>query len=260
MFSNKTDSLQRLKAHGQKILFMKIWEFLLFDADADADLDLYIVSGGNNIALTGKYQDRLYINNGKALFTKAHNGLPKMNTSGSCVVANDFDNDGDLDLFIGGRLVPHKYPLAPRSYLLQNNSTREQISFTDVTEEIAPELMNLGMVTAALWLNTDLDKEDELVLVGEWLPITVFDKQQTKFKNVTLDYGLENTTGWWSSLLAEDFDNDGDIDIVAGNLGLNYKYQATEKASFDIYAYDYDQNNRLDIVLGYYYKGETVSC
>jgi hypothetical protein len=230
---------------------------LLFDADSDNDLDLYVVSGGNNVSISANdYQDRIYINNGNGVFTKSKTALPKMNTSGSCVVSTDFDSDGDLDLFVGGRLIPHKYPLAPRSYLLRNDSQNGELSFTDVTEELAPELLNPGMVTSSLWIDMDGDADEDLVITGEWMPISIFENNGGKFLNKTDDYGFENTTGWWYSLIAEDFDNDGDKDIVAGNLGLNYKYQASEDETFDIYAFDYDNNKRLDIVLGYYYQGE----
>jgi len=129
------------------------------------------------------------------------------------------------------------------------------VRFTDITGEISPELLEAGLVTDAVWVDFDLDNRLDLVIVGEWMPITFLKNEGDTFKNMTEDYGLEKSTGWWYSIIAEDFDNDGDKDLVAGNLGLNYKYQASAQESFDVYAYDYDKNGNLDIVLGYYNEG-----
>jgi hypothetical protein len=227
-----------------------------FDADQDGDLDLYVISGGNeNLEGTSALQDRLYLNDGSGRFTRDKEALPTMLTSGSRVKTADFDGDGDLDLFVGGRLVPRSYPLPARSYLLQNESINGKTKFVDVTESVAPDLMEAGMVTDAAWTDFDLDGQLDLVIVGEWMPITFLRNQQGTFKDQTKQYGMSKTTGWWYSILADDFDNDGDQDLVVGNLGLNYKYQASEEESFDVYAYDYDKNGNMDIVLGYYYDG-----
>ncbi len=256
---------------------------LLFDVDADGDLDLYVVSGGNlpspspddgrngmssefsfisdqrsRAALpdSSLYQDRLYLNDGKGHFARDENALPDMMTSGSCVTAADFDGDGDLDLFVGGRLLPARYPLPPRSYLLRNDTRDGQpVRFTDVTEEIAPELARVGMVAGALWTDFDQDEDADLMLVGEWMPVTFFKNTNGRFTNVTLAASLPNTSGWWNSLSAGDFDNDGDMDYVAGNLGLNTKYKASEKEPVRIYASDYDQNGTLDPVLTHFVDG-----
>ena len=229
----------------------------LFDADGDGDLDLYVVSGGNEYKEGKKQlQDRLYINDGNGNFKKAGNALPEMLTSGSQVKAADYDNDGDLDLFVGGRVVPKSYPLPARSYILRNEGLRNgEVRFEDVTAAIAPDLMEAGLVTDAVWVDFDQDEKLDLVVVGEWMPVTFLKNTGKKFSNRTEEYGLEKFAGWWYSIAAEDFDKDGDIDFVAGNLGLNYKYQASEEESFDVYAYDYDKNGRLDIVLGYYNEG-----
>ncbi len=223
-----------------------------FDADGDGDLDLYVVSGGNEYKASHPlYQDRLYLNDGKGQFEKAVDALPEMITSGSKVIPADFDKDGDLDLFVGGRQVPKSYPIPAKSYILRNDGGK----FTDVTAEIAPDLVAPGMVTTALWIDYDNDDLLDLVITGEWMPITFFKNTGGKFENMTEAYGFEKSTGWWFSLAAGDFDKDGDMDLIAGNNGLNYKYQANENESFDVYAYDYDKNKKLDIVLGYYNDG-----
>ncbi|MDX2302088.1 MAG: VCBS repeat-containing protein [Microscillaceae bacterium] len=227
-----------------------------FDAEGDGDLDLYVVSGGNSYRKhSPNLQDRLYLNDGKGNFEKNKTALPKMQTSGSCVIPADFDGDGDMDLFVGGRVLSQSYPRAPRSYILRNESVGKKIKFTDITSQIAPELAEVGMVTDAEWVDYDGDKDLDLVVVGEWMPLSFFKNEKGKFKNMTQTYGLEKTTGWWFSIQSADFDKDGDRDFIVGNLGLNYKYRANEKESFDVYSDDFDKNGRLDIVLGYYNNG-----
>ncbi len=226
-----------------------------FDADKDGDLDLYVVSGGNEREEGSKmYQDRLYLNN-QGNFSIARGALPAMPTSGSCVKPYDFDGDGDLDLFVGGRQTPGRYPVPTDSYLLENRSSKEKISFVDVTTTAAPMLKNLGMVTDALWSDFDQDGRKDLIVVGEWMPITVLKNQGKTFIDKTKELGLAEATGWWSSIAAADFDGDGDEDLVVGNLGLNYKYKATKKEPFEVYTADFDDNGDLDIVLGYYNEG-----
>lgn len=224
----------------------------LFDADGDGDLDLYVVSGGNEVR-TGdpRLQDRLYRNDGKGVFTKDEDALPDITASGSKAVPYDFDGDGDLDLFVGGRQDPGRYPQPADSYLLRNDGRR----FMDITDDTAPELRNLGMVTSAIWIDYDTDGDADLILAGEWMPITVFNFNDGKFKKVGGPKGLEHSTGWWYSLAKGDFDGDGDEDIIAGNLGLNYKYHASVDEPFEVYSYDFDENGKLDIVLGYFNDG-----
>ena len=230
---------------------------LLFDAEGDGDLDLYVVSGGNETASTARYQDRLYINKGNGQFTFAPSALPTIGVSGSRVKPADYDGDGDLDLFVGGRVVPRSYPLPASSFILRNDSGGSEVKFSNVTAAVCPELDSLGLVTDAVWMDYDQDDQPDLIVVGEWLPITVFkNKGDGSFTNATEDLGLEGTQGWWYSVASGDFDGDGDEDLVAGNLGLNYKYQANDEQSFDVYANDYDKNGSLDIVLGYYQDGE----
>lgn len=230
---------------------------LIFDADSDGDNDIYVVSGGNEFEPnTAMLQDRLYINNGKGEFAKATDALPPMYTSGSRVKSFDFDKDGDLDLFVGGRLVPGNYPSPAKSYLLENRSEGGKAHFVDVTMEIAPELENLGMVTDASWTDYDMDGWTDLIIVGEWMPISILRNNQGQFENVTKQYDLADSNGWWFSINEGDFDKDGDTDFIIGNLGLNYKYKATNDQTFDIYFNDFDKNQTNDIVLSYYNDGK----
>ncbi len=228
-----------------------------FDANGDGFKDLYVVSGGNEfLGENPLLMDRLYLNDGKGKFTKTTNVLPTMLTSGGVIAPYDYDDDGDFDLFVGGRLVPENYPTPARSYILENKKRDNgEFYYEDVTATIAPDLVKPGMVTSAVWVDFNNDKAIDLVVTGEWMPLLFLKNDNTKFVNMTSQYGLDKTTGWWNSITSGDFDGDGDIDFVAGNLGLNYKYKASEKESFDIYAGDFDKNTRLDIVLGYYSKG-----
>ncbi|MDN5215189.1 VCBS repeat-containing protein [Fulvivirgaceae bacterium BMA12] len=222
-----------------------------FDLENDGDLDLYVVSGGNEFdAGDSLYQDRIYINDGQGNFSRAYAALPNIKSSGSVVRPFDYDGDGDQDLFIGERLVPAKYPFPTDSYLLRNDSG----IFTDITPEHAPGLLGLGMVTDATWADYDQDEDPDLIVVGEWMPITIFENSGSQLVKVNPE-GLKNSTGWWFSLASDDIDNDGDLDFVAGNLGLNYKYKATAAEPFEVYAHDFDENGTMDIVLGYHNQG-----
>ncbi len=228
---------------------------ILFDADGDKDLDLYVVSGGNEKQEASPYlSDRLYRNNGEGLFQRVE-GLDLPNQSGGTVKTCDFDKDGDLDLFIGGRQVPGKYPSPADSYLLKNESTNQDTRFEDVTASLLPELEDLGMVTDAAWADIDGNGFDDLIIVGEWMPVRIFSNTGSSFMEVTQKAGLSQDVGWWYCVTASDLDLDGDMDLVAGNLGLNYKYKATKKEPFEVYADDFDQNGSTDIVLGYYDQG-----
>ncbi|MGO4911011.1 VCBS repeat-containing protein [Leeuwenhoekiella sp. W20_SRS_FM14] len=228
---------------------------LLFDADNDGDLDLYIASGSNEFYPDSEFfQDRLYINDGLGNFKLNPYALPQITASGSCVRAADFDKDGDLDLFVGGRLSALKYPLPGQSYLLVN----ENGVFKDKTKSLAPSLSKLGMVTDALWSDYDNDGDTDLVVVGEFMAIQFIKNENGIFENKTATTGLSKTSGWWNSINAGDFDNDGDIDYVVGNLGLNTKYQVSSEEPMTVYALDYDNNGSLDPILATYKNGVQV--
>jgi len=223
---------------------------LLFDADGDNDLDLYVVSGSMEVQPPSKYyQDKLYKNDGKGNFTLDIQALPPISASGSCVRAADFDGDNDLDLFVGGRVVPGSYPLPAESYLLKNENGK----FINVTSSSCPDLVNLGMITDALFTDFDNDGNIDLVIVGEFMPITFFKNSAGKFTKVS-STGLEEFSGWWNSITGGDFDNDGDVDYVAGNLGLNNGYQASKEFPLSVYASDFDKNGSVDAILACYIK------
>ncbi|MBR9920755.1 MAG: VCBS repeat-containing protein [Bacteroidetes bacterium] len=236
---------------------------LLFDADGDGDQDLYVVSGGMEFPQEdSRYQDRLYLNNGSGNFTKSTDKLPELTASGSCVRAVDYDGDGDQDLFVGGRILPNKYPYPARSYLLINEGGR----FKDQTDELAPAISTLGLVTDAVWTDFNGDEQMDLIVTGEWLGMELFENQNGRLAWVSPNYGLEYSRGWWNTIQVIDLDQDGDKDIVAGNLGRNYKFTASEKKPFQVYCDDFDGNGTFDVVLakeidGVYFpvRGRTCS-
>jgi enediyne biosynthesis protein E4 len=241
--SFKTDSLPGKVAEDMGIL--------LFDADNDGDEDLYCVSGSSEFKRDKEnYQDRFYRNSGKGKFEHDVDALPELTSSGSCVVANDFDRDGDLDLFVGGRVVPTRYPETPESYLLVN---RGDGKFDNKTSAFSSTLSSIGMVSAAIWSDVNNDDWIDLIVVGEWMPVTFFINEKGKsFTPLT----LANSAGWWNSISGGDFDNDGDIDYVAGNLGLNSIYKASVDEPVTVYAKDFDNNGSVDPILCRYIQGK----
>jgi hypothetical protein len=231
---------------------------LFFDANNDGKQDLYVAAGGVCAKQNGDsvYQHKFYQNDGKGNFYLEKNALPPINTSGSSVIAADYDHDGDLDLFVGGRVSPGNYPYAPASFLLRNDSKNGQSQFTDVTKQSGINPANPGMVTSALWTDFDNDGWQDLIIVGEFMPIRFFKNNKGRFTETTNQTGLRNTGGWWNSLVAADFDNDGDIDYMLGNRGLNGPYKASAKEPVCIYAKDYDKNGRLDPVMCHFENGK----
>ncbi|MGB0879013.1 MAG: VCBS repeat-containing protein [Polaribacter sp.] len=221
---------------------------VFFDIDNDGDQDLYVVSGGNAYKKEHpNYKDRVYLNNGKGNFTRSKKSIESFNDSGSVVVPADFDNDGDIDLFVGNRHIPHQYPLPASSRLLENRNGK----LIDISKTNAKDLNAIGLVTDAIWTDYDSDNDVDLMIVGEWMGITLLKNEKGNFTKQSIA-DFENTKGWWFSIEQGDFDKDGDMDYIAGNLGLNYKYKTSIDKPFDIYYKDFDGNGKDDIVLGYY--------
>jgi len=230
---------------------------LLFDADNDNDPDLYCASGSNEFTANSKsYQDHLFINDGKGNFFPDSLAMPLNHTSKSCVKAVDFDNDGDLDLFLGGRCLPGQYPLPVSSFIYRNDSKNGQSRFTDVTSSVAKPLQNIGMVCDALWTDFDNDGWTDLVVIGEWMPIKFFKNVKGTFEDVGTGSGISDQVGWWNSIAGGDFDNDGDIDYVVGNLGKNSFLLASDQYPLSIYAKDFDNNRSLDAIVTIYLKDQ----
>jgi hypothetical protein len=220
---------------------------IFFDANGDGLSDLYVVSGGNEwFGHSEPLRDRLYMNSGEGKFRKMNGLLPEIYANGSCVKPCDADNDGDLDLFVGSRSVPKKYGIIPESYLLINDG---QGKFTIKTGLFR----GAGMITDALWIDLNKDSYHDLVLVGEWMPVTVFYNQNGEFVNVTEKYGLQNTNGWWNTVAAADVNHDGFIDLVVGNLGLNSLLKATQNKPVQLFINDFSGNGRPEQILAYYY-------
>ncbi len=227
---------------------------LLIDVDNDNDLDLYIVSGGAEFVKTSpNYQDRLFINE-NGIFVQNKTALPILLKSGSCVKAADFDKDGDLDLFIGGRFIPENYPKATSSYILRNDSKGNIVKFSDVTKSQAPDLQNIGLVCDALWTDYDNDGQLDLALAGEWMPIKFLKNTKGKFSIIKTE--LDNQFGWWNSLAGGDFDNDGDTDYLAGNVGLNSLNRATDLEPLKIYGKDFNNDGNYDAIPTIFFPGE----
>jgi hypothetical protein len=231
---------------------------VFFDANNDGFMDLYVVSGGN-IYDDGspEYQDRLYMNDGKGNFTKAANALPAMLSSKCAIAVGDFDNDGYEDLFVGGRGIPGSFPLPSRSYLLHNDSKNSTVHFSDVTDDVCPQLRLPGMVTAACFANISSDHYPDLLIAGDWMPLMLFENDKGKFKNISAEAGLSNTNGMWASIVPDDVDGDGKIDFIVGNCGYNNQFKATEKQLMTMYAEDFDNDGVVDPVVCYYIEGKS---
>lgn len=229
---------------------------LFFDADNDNDLDLYVVSGGYNeyTANHEALQDRLYINDGKGHFTLQPDRLPEMRVSKSCVAASDYDRDGDLDIFVGGRVIPGQYPVTPESFLLENEGGK----FKKVTGDFARRLEHIGMVTDAEWMDVNSDNWPDLVLAGEFMAVEVFiSKEGKSLDHETTRFFDKPLAGLWNKMLAYDFDGDGDQDIIAANMGLNTQLNVSVSEPLELVYKDFDKNGSVDPILTYYVQGKS---
>ena len=222
---------------------------LFFDANGDGKLDLYVTSGGTEFSsVSSALLDRLYLNKGQGRLEKSQQLLPVATRfeSTSTVAANDYDNDGDLDLFVGARLIPSLYGVPGNGYLLSNDGKG---NFQNVTSTLAPQLLELGLITDAKWIDVNNDSNTDLVVTGEWMPITLFINENNNLVDRTKEYGLEKTNGWYNCIEAADFNNDGLVDFVVGNHGLNSRFKASEQEPVSLYVNDFDQNGTIEQVL-----------
>lgn len=216
---------------------------LFLDIDGDDDEDLYVVSGGVEVGSKGELVDRLYLNE-DGQFQRTHDLAPNVSISGSVVAANDFDRDGDLDLFVGGRVVQGQYPLSPGSRLLKNEGGR----LVDATQSLAPNLLATGMVSGGLWSDIDSDGWDDLILVGEWHPVRVFHNREGKLVERTESTETDSIMGWFNGISGRDLDGDQDIDFVVSNFGLNTKYHASTDHPALLYYGDFENRGRMRLV------------
>jgi hypothetical protein len=226
-----------------------------FDADGDSDSDLFVVSGGY-VFKEGSTElgNRLYLNDGKGNFSLKPNAVANVFVNASCIKPNDIDGDGDIDLFVGGRVIPGKYPESPNSYILINDGKG---NFTDKTTIYAADLQNAGMVTDAIWVDLNNDKQKDLIVVGEWMPIKVFINEKGKLTDKSNTYFSAATNGWWNRIYADDFDKDGDLDFIAGNRGLNTQVKVSAEKPCTMYYKDFDKNGTMDGIMCYYIQGKS---
>jgi hypothetical protein len=247
---NGSFTQKNLLPDGESIT-QEVTGVLLVDLDNDADLDLYLLSGSAEfVPGASEYQDRVYFNDGKGNF--------KLDPSSSIAVGNgsvvrgaDFDGDGFVDVFVGGRAPIGQYPLPEKSFLLKN----EKGKLADVTKTLIPELENLGMLTDALWSDVNRDGKVDLVVVGELMPITLFLNTGKRFE-LAKATGLEEFSGWWNSIISADLDQDGDSDWVVGNIGANNPFHPSAARPYKVYAKDFDANGSVDPVSFAYYKSK----
>ncbi len=225
-------------------------DIAVFDANGDGHPDIYVASGGyhNFKESDSLLQDRLYLNDGKNNFFKSNN-LPDTRGSKSCVRIQDINGDGFPDIFVGGRVVPGRYPEAPKSYILINDGKG---NFSDQTNIICPVLSRFGMITDAAWVDLDQDKKNELVIVGEWMPVTVFRQNNGKLINCSNQFFDKSYSGWWNTITVGDFNSDGKPDLVIGNMGLNTQFKASEKEPLEMYYKDFDNNGSVDPLFSFY--------
>ncbi|HZI25943.1 MAG TPA: FG-GAP-like repeat-containing protein, partial [Chryseolinea sp.] len=219
---------------------------LFFDADGDGDLDLY-VAGASPSSTQSASLHQTFINDGKGKFSIS-TLLPEIKVSASCIASADYDGDGDLDLFVGARFKPNEYPFNARSYILRND--REK--FKDVTAQLNSQLENPGLINSAVWADIDRDEKPDLVLAGEWMPIRIFINKESSFEELTEEFGLGKTNGWWNCVKAADLNADGYVDIIAGNTGTNSYFKPTPEHPVEIVAKDFDKNGSIDPIVTYF--------
>ena len=243
-FKIVVDSVFIRNSHGEDV------DAAFFNANNDEFSDLYVAKGGNEFfAKMEPLKDCLYFGVGKGKFVKSQSALPDIYANSACVKPVDIENDGDMDLFIGTRSVPREYGVIPKSFILINDGAGH---YTDQTTTYAAALSETGMVTDALWLDLNKDSLKDLVVVGEWMPIRIFYNSADGLTEVTDQYGLQNTTGWWNTLVAGDLNNDGHSDLVVGNLGLNSFLKTSITQPVQLYIDDFSGNNKLEQILTYY--------
>jgi hypothetical protein len=221
---------------------------LFFDADGDGDQDLYVCSGGNEFpSSSSSLVDRLYFNDGQGRFTRSEQPLPTTRFENtSCVEAVDFDHDGDLDLFVGVRAKPFMYGQAGNAYLLFNDGKGK---FTNVSEERAAGFKALGMITDAKWIDYDRDGDQDIVVAGDWMPLTLFENRGGHLVNVTEEVGLDKTNGFWNTLETADFNGDGYPDLIGGNLGTNTRLEASADKPASMFINDFDRNGKTEQII-----------
>ncbi|WP_186754449.1 VCBS repeat-containing protein [Echinicola salinicaeni] len=246
------------KSKGQAFLADKDSEdtdAIFLDINGDDHLDLYVASGGysNFMPEDKNLQDRIYINDGNGNFKKSNSALPSMLVSSGTVSSSDINADGAPDLFVGGRVIPGMYPAAPRSYILINDGKGK---FTDQTKAVSSELETPGLVTDAQWADLNADGKDELIIIGEWMPISIYEQEDGKLSKVTDKYIEGNYSGWWNTLEIEDLNGDGQMDLIIGNQGTNTQIHANQKEPTEMLYKDFDENGSIDPILTCYIQGE----
>ncbi|MHA4844348.1 VCBS repeat-containing protein [Flavitalea antarctica] len=229
---------------------------IFFDANNDGHADLYVASGGYHNYVPGDVllRDRLYMNNGKGIFSKSQDALPPMTSSKACVATSDVNGDGFMDIYVGGRVIPGRYPETPESYLLINDGKGK---FRNEIDSRGGSLQKLGMITDAIFMDINGDKELDLAVVGEWLPLTIFINEKGKLTNRTSDYVDKNYHGWWNKIDTADLNNDGNTELIAANYGLNSQIRASEKQPAEMYYKDFDDNGAVDPILLCYIQGKS---
>ncbi|MDF4219975.1 VCBS repeat-containing protein [Maribacter sp. M208] len=250
MFNNRTSAdLEQDQQYSDT-------DISLIDINKDGNLDAYIASGGYHKLAPNDplLQDRVYLGDGKGNFKKYENALPKMLTSTGSITFSDINNDSYMDIFVGGYSIPGRFPEIPRSYILINDGTGK---FTDHTETIQPELKNVGMVTDAVWADMDGDQQNDLIVVGEWMPISIYLNKSGKLINETHNFFNESLSGLWTSLHVTDLNKDSKPDIIAGNIGTNTQFKLSIERPAELYYSDFDHNGSIDPILNFYIDGKS---